>query len=258
MEDSYRKALAHLPLGPWRFFDRLPSTNDEALAWAAAGAADMSLVVAEEQTRGRGRGDRAWFTPRASALAFSLVLVPRPVERERPTLLTGLLALSLAQALETLGLEVEIKWPNDVLVAGKKLAGTLLESSWNGGALQAIVLGMGVNVTPASLPPPARVDFPATCVEGELGAQVGRPELLAVSLSNLLAWRPRLGTQAFLQAWEGRLAYRSRQVIITPSQGESFSGRIAGLDAGGGLHLVDARGNLMTVHHGDVHLRAVP
>ena len=77
-ERTLRKALSNIPLGGLRYFEQTGSTNDVALAWAAAGAPDLALVVAEEQTAGRGRGSHSWFTPPGAALAFSLVIRPLP------------------------------------------------------------------------------------------------------------------------------------------------------------------------------------
>ena len=98
-------SLSHLPLGEIRYFDTIGSTNDEALAWASQGTPDFSLVIADEQTRGRGRMDRKWFTPPHSALAMSLVLRPTQLERAHLSRMTGLLALSLTESLLKLGLE---------------------------------------------------------------------------------------------------------------------------------------------------------
>ena len=92
-------ALATLPLGVIRYFETIGSTNDEALAWASQGAPDLSLVVADEQTSGRGRMDRKWFTPPHTALAMSLILRPTDVERAHLPRTTGLLALSLTESL---------------------------------------------------------------------------------------------------------------------------------------------------------------
>src|SRR5512141_2769024 len=107
-------ALAGLPLGGLRFFTTIGSTNDEALAWAAEGAPDQSLVVADEQTAGRGRAGRRWHTPPGAALAISLILRPTPVERTLPARTTGLAALAITQCCTAMNLQASIKWPNDV------------------------------------------------------------------------------------------------------------------------------------------------
>src|SRR5664279_6508775 len=109
--------LTGLPLGGLRYFDSIGSTNDDALAWARAGAPDFSLVVADAQTAGRGRLLRRWITNPGSALAFSLVLRPSTQESECLPRFSPLGAVAVRQALADLfGLPAEIKWPNDVLL----------------------------------------------------------------------------------------------------------------------------------------------
>jgi BirA family biotin operon repressor/biotin-[acetyl-CoA-carboxylase] ligase len=146
----------------------------EAAEWLQAGAADFSLVLANEQTAGRGRFQRRWYTPPDAALAFSLILRPRESEEGQQSLLfTGLGAVAVCEALERLyGLRPQIKWPNDVLVTGKKVCGILSEAHWQGEKLLGIVLGIGINVAPSSVPPVSAVLFPATCVEDCLASSI--------------------------------------------------------------------------------------
>ncbi len=253
-EEQIRRALTRLPLGELRFFERTGSTNDIALAWAAGGAPDLSLVCAEEQTSGRGRGARQWFTPPGAALAFSLLL--RPHEREIPSLsrFSGLGALAVCEALEGRGLSPQIKWPNDVLLNGRKVCGILAEAVWLGERLDCVVLGIGLNVTPASVPPAECLSFPATSVETESGKRVNRPCLLADILRSLIGWRDRMAEHAFLQAWEERLAFRGQEVQILGGE-TPLSGTVEGLEADGGLRLRLANGEVRQVSVGEVHLR---
>lgn len=255
MEFQYQRALAKLPLASCRYYDTIGSTNDKALAWASRGAPDFSLIIADEQTSGRGRMERAWFTPPHSALAMSLILHPTTVERAHPSRTTGLLAVSLAESLLKLGLAPQIKWPNDVLLAGRKVAGILVESSWMGEELEALVLGMGVNVLNPSVPPADQLLFPATSIETELGHPVDRAGLLADILTRVLDLRPTLGTDVFLKAWEARLAFRGQQVQVEDRSGKSISGELIGLESDGSLCLRNEDGKSVTVHSGEVHLR---
>ncbi|MGD8402569.1 MAG: biotin--[acetyl-CoA-carboxylase] ligase [Anaerolineales bacterium] len=244
-----------LPLGAFRYYETVGSTNDEALVWAAQAAPDFSLILADEQTSGRGRMDRKWFTPPGSALAMSLILRPTTIERAHPSRTTGLLALSLAESLLELGLTPQIKWPNDVLLGDRKVAGILVESSWMGEKLEVLVLGMGVNVLAASVPPADQLLFPATSIETELGHPINRTELLREILLNILEWRPNLGMDAFIQSWETSLAFRGQQVQIQGGSGDPIVGQLLGLDSDGNLHLQDEHGKSVTVQFGEVHLR---
>src|SRR5215216_7195670 len=124
-QTELRKALSKLSLGDVRYFDSIGSTNNEALAWATRGAKDLSLVIADEQTAGRGRLDRKWFTPKGTALAFSLLLRPTAEEKPFLTRIVGLAALAVAESLLKLELNAQIKWPNDILTNGKKVCGIL-------------------------------------------------------------------------------------------------------------------------------------
>lgn len=125
MHNELEMRLKNLSLGGMRFFHQIPSTNDEAANWIKAGCADLSLVIADGQSAGRGRGGRKWFTPSGSALAFSVVLrvddqINRLLDLENEARLNGLGALAVCQALQKVyRLPAKIKWPNDVLVNGK-------------------------------------------------------------------------------------------------------------------------------------------
>ncbi|MDX9864175.1 MAG: biotin--[acetyl-CoA-carboxylase] ligase [Anaerolineaceae bacterium] len=252
------EALSRLPVPAHRYYASVTSTNDLALAWAASGAPDGALVVADTQTAGRGRMSRRWITPPGSALAFSLVLRPTAQELAKPALFSPLGGLALSIALESrFNLHPAIKWPNDVLLDGRKTAGVLAESTWQNGKPQAIILGIGVNVGLASAPPADQVQFPATCIEAAAGKPVDRFDLLAALLTALFTWREQLPTPAFLQAWEKRLAFVGEQVqLIQPDQ-QTITGRLTGITPQGGLCLTLPDGTQTSFAAGDVTLRRI-
>jgi BirA family biotin operon repressor/biotin-[acetyl-CoA-carboxylase] ligase len=254
-EKSLRAALRPLPLGTLDYHDCLGSTNDQALAWAVSGAPDLSLVYSEEQTAGRGRGERVWVTPAHTALAFSLILRPGAAETAVPSLLSGLAAVAVCQALEETGLAPEIKWPNDILLGGRKLGGVLVEAVWSGDHLDCFVLGVGVNVLSRAVPAIGKLQFPATSLEDETGHPVDRLELLKEILVALLSWRKRMTGDLLCQAWESRLAYRGREVELIPDQGETRRGRLLGLNSDGSLRLAGGDGQVLLVRCGDIRLR---
>ena len=254
-QEELEALLANLNLGAIHYFDSIGSTNDEAVAWAKKGAKDLSLVVADEQTMGRGRLDRPWFTPPQTALAFSLVL--RPTYAEKPLLsrTVGLAALALADVLQTLNLNPQIKWPNDILLNGRKLAGILIEATWFEDEAQSIVIGMGMNVAKASVPTTDILGFPATSLENNLGYIPDRNVILHAILANIIALRPHLGTEAFMSSWEKKLAYYGRQVRVEMGGEKSVSGKVIGLESDGSLKLRGDDGKVMAVRFGDVRLR---
>lgn len=254
-ETSLKKQLAKLEIGWLRYFDSIGSTNDEALAWAASGAKDLSLVIADEQTQGRGRLNRRWFTPKGTALAFSLIMRPASALRPHLSRTVGLAALATADSLVKLGLAPRIKWPNDILLNSKKMAGILVETVWSGEDIDSLVIGIGVNVHAASIPPADLLKFPATSLEGELGQAPPREELLHDILSAFLHWYGRIGTDELMQAWEQRLAFHDEQVQVEDGSGISSKGILQGLEADGSLRLQDENGKSIIVRFGDVSLR---
>jgi BirA family transcriptional regulator, biotin operon repressor / biotin---[acetyl-CoA-carboxylase] ligase len=247
------KFLKKPPLGAIRYFDSIGSTNDEALAWAAQGAPHLSIVIADEQTAGRGRLDRKWYTPAGSALACSVIL--RPSESTHLSRTVGLAALSIAESCAKLGLSPQVKWPNDILLNGKKTAGILIETSWSGDTVAALVMGMGINILKESVPPAEQLKFPATSIETELGRAIDREQFLQELLSNLITRLPHMQTDEFLASWEGQLAYKNQIVQIIRGSGEIIQGELLGLEADGGLRLKSADGSQLTIHFGDVSLR---
>ena len=257
-EDVLQPYLAGLALGAWRFFDTIGSTNDFALSWAQTGAPDMALVIADSQSVGRGRFQRRWVTNPGAALAFSLVIRPTPGELQFLPHFAALGAIAIQQALAgDWGLAAQIKWPNDILIGRKKAAGILIENTWSGSQLQVLVMGIGLNISPQSVPPPDQLMYPATCLESRLGHAVDRWSVLRSILLNLASWRMRLGSPEFMHAWEDHLAFKDEWVRVSGAGGPDREGRVAGLSPAGSLRLIDQQGNELLVDAGDVSLRKV-
>jgi len=254
-QNELKKALSKLPLGDVRYFDSVGSTNDEALAWAAGDAKNLSLVIADEQTTGRGRLDRKWFTPKGTALAFSLILRPTADEKPHLTRTVGLAALAVSDALQLLNLAPEIKWPNDILLNRRKVAGILIELVWSGDDVVCIVIGIGVNVSKGAVPSTDILLFPAISLEEVLGQPPDRETLLHDILASFIALRPHWGTDSFITSWEKKLAYNGRQVQVEMGAEQSVTGKVIGLESDGSLRLRDEHGKSVTVRFGDVRLR---
>jgi BirA family biotin operon repressor/biotin-[acetyl-CoA-carboxylase] ligase len=256
--NALNEILAVTPVREFRYFDSIGSTNDEALQWCDAGAADFSLVIAEEQTKGRGRFERRWVTHRGCALAFSLILQPSQEEKTRLAIFAPLCGLALRDTIETqLGLQAEIKWPNDVLLDRRKTAGILVEANWSGDKMSGIVLGIGINISRGSIPPVDSLQFPATCLENHCSNSVDRYLLLQGILNAIAAWRAELGSPAFFEAWQRNLAFKGEVVRIEDSQKTSIIGRVKGIDTRGHLVLTLDNGTEKDFEAGDVHLRPV-
>jgi BirA family transcriptional regulator, biotin operon repressor / biotin---[acetyl-CoA-carboxylase] ligase len=212
-----------LPAGgvglPLIFQPRIGSTQSLASELAAAGATHGTLVVADEQTEGRGRHGRRWFTPPGSALAFSLILRPKPSQEAgsiRQLAACNLLgALALAEALEALGARPAIKWPNDVLLKECKVGGVLLEVGWIDQVVDSLVIGIGLNVFAVSLPPALVVDYPATSVEEAIGRQPSREDLLVKIVERIGVHSQALDPTAIIAGVNQRLAFRGLPVQVS-------------------------------------------
>lgn len=230
------------------------STNELAGELAAAGAEEGTLVLADEQTAGRGRLGRSWLAPAGSSLLLSLLFRPSwtPPQAVR---LTMICSLAAAEAIEEqTGLHVNLKWPNDVMIDGKKVGGVLTELSVIGGVLDYAVVGVGLNVNfDPSLTP--QLSDSATSLLRESGRPVSRLSLLAALLGQvesnygraLAGWMPH-------QAWSARLETLGRWVqVVTPNGQEE--GLAETVDADGALLIRRSDGRPVRVLAGDVTLR---
>jgi len=184
-----------------------------------------------------------------------LILHPTAEENTHLTRIVGLAALAIVDALQVRSLVAEIKWPNDILLNGRKVAGILVESVWSGEEVDYVVIGVGINVLKGAVPPEDLLQFPATSLEESLGPAVEREELLRDILAGIISLRPLLGTDSFIASWEKVLAFRGEQVQIEEANGSFTLGKLLGLESDGSLRLSDEQSNSITVRFGDVRLR---
>lgn len=253
---EFRTALAGLPLEEIRFYQSIPSTNDEALKLIEEGLRTSVLLFAEEQTAGRGRLNRRWITLPESALAFSLILFPDESEIRFLSQFSFLGALAVSIALQKVcGLSPQVKWPNDVLINRKKCCGILVESSSLGSLVQGVVIGIGLNIGKGSLPPAGEMLFPPACVEEELGRPVDRFAVLRQILIEIFHWRSRLPSPEFLQEYSRRLAFLGESVEIRQKGSPPVTGIVRGVDENGRLTLNLPDGRVQAISTGDLHLR---
>jgi len=231
------------PIGePVLFYNTIGSTNDLAASLASHGVGEGAVVIADTQTAGRGRRGRTWFSPPAAGLYVSVLLTPgrARVSPDRATALLTLTAgVALAEAVERVtGLAPAIKWPNDLLVGRRKLAGILAEGVASSAAvgLKAVVLGYGINVGPAAFPPDLAGHV--TSLETELGRPIERAALCAESLASLAGrYRELLdgGFDAILDAWRSRAAGSRGARVAWDTPAGVRHGVTEGVDAMGAL-----------------------
>jgi len=236
------------------YFDAVPSTNDVAYRAAASGAEEGTTVVAAMQHRGRGRMGRAWHSPPGAGLYVSIVCRPRldmpGVAGGAGATLAGVSALTLvagvalAESLRSVsGLPVEIKWPNDLLVARRKLCGILAEASVIDGVLQHVILGFGINLRLADYPP--ELADRATSIEAELGRPIERGAVLAEALVALAARYREFGDGRFgavLGRWRVLSPSSAGATVAWMASDGPRRGTTAGVDDDGALLVRTAAG----------------
>jgi BirA family biotin operon repressor/biotin-[acetyl-CoA-carboxylase] ligase len=239
--------------------DTVGSTNDEARRLAGNGAVDGTLVRARRQTQGRGRLGRTWISE-AGNLYFSLILKPGcrlAVAGQIGFVAANAIADAVAAALPS-GVPVGCKWPNDVLAAGRKVAGMLLESEANGaGDLHWLILGIGINVESH----PAEVRFPATALRAcGAGADVSADTVLEAVCRRFRAgyaeWS-RDGFEPIRRAWLARAVGRGT-TIQARTAAATVKGIFEDVDSNGTLILRRADGTPVAISAGDVHFPETP
>jgi BirA family transcriptional regulator, biotin operon repressor / biotin---[acetyl-CoA-carboxylase] ligase len=229
------------------------STNDEAARLARAGARHGTIVIAERQTGGRGRDGRVWQSP-PGGLYLSAILRPALAIVDVPPI-TLAIGVGVCDAARAMGAQAVLKWPNDVLVGGRKLAGVLVETQSQGSRLESVVVGIGINLTGELAEPVATTAITLAEAAGTSAVNIERESFILQLLADLERWIDRyvgVGLEAIIPAWQDRMAtgLAARATI----DGESMTGQVAGLDLDGALLLRDLDGNVHRVRSGDVEV----
>ncbi len=239
-----------------RVFQETTSTNDIVEKLARDGVKEGVAVFAESQTKGRGRLGRTWVSPNRKGLWFSLLLRPqlRPQEATRLTVCS---AIALRRAIANLtGISPEIKWPNDILIHGKKTAGILTELQAELDQVRYLVLGMGVNVNQTASDFTPELAKVATSLRVESRHAIGRPELAVAILRELNSDYERLKAGRFSEIadeWESFCTTLGHQIVLRTG-GREIRGRAEALNEDGSLLLRTEHGRLEPVIGGDVTL----
>jgi BirA family biotin operon repressor/biotin-[acetyl-CoA-carboxylase] ligase len=239
-----------------RVFQETTSTNDVVEKLERDGVKEGVVVFAESQSRGRGRLGRSWTSPSGKGLWFSVLLRP-DLRPQVATQLTVACAIALVRAIRALtGLELEIKWPNDILIAGKKLAGILTELNAELDRVKHLIVGIGVDVNLSAADLPADLRKIATSLKIETGKPISRPELATLILRELDADYQRITTGQFAAVateWEAACSTIGRDVRIMIGD-RRICGRAEALDEDGALLLRTEHGQLERIIGGDVAL----
>ncbi|HJU61766.1 MAG TPA: biotin--[acetyl-CoA-carboxylase] ligase [Candidatus Binatia bacterium] len=230
------------------------STNSHARRLAEQKAPEGEVVIAESQTHGRGRLGRPWVSPPYVNLYLSVILRPTlpPIDAPQITLMA---AVALAESLAAfIPVFPAIKWPNDILAGGRKLAGILTESACHGERVDFVILGIGVNINYPVESMPDALRQRATSMIGLTGASVSRESVvrrLIQGLDRCYGELEEMGFQALAPRWEARFELRGKKVRVEMTD-RIIMGTARGIDRDGALVLEDGRGELQRVVAGEV------
>ena len=230
------------------------STMVDARRLAEQGCAHGAVAVADEQTAGRGTKGRSWVSPAGRNIHATLVVRPDAEQMKRLSIVTP---VAVAEAVErTTGLSPRIKWPNDVEIEGRKLAGILIEGEWRADGPAWALVGIGVNVNFDPAPHAAEIERPATSLMLELGREASREAVLAALLNAFEEAYDAAASERVFEAWCRRLDTLGREVaIIGPGGQPLVEGRAEDATRDGALIVRDGAGAAHTVMAGEVSLR---
>jgi BirA family biotin operon repressor/biotin-[acetyl-CoA-carboxylase] ligase len=239
---------------PYQYADKTSSTNDYALKLGAQGAPHGSVIAAGEQLAGRGRLSRRWISPPHCGVYVSMILRDSIPCRDAPKT-TIVAALSLMKVLRRrYDLPASIKWPNDVLIHGKKVAGILTEMESGQDTIRFLVVGIGINVNQTISQMKAPFRYPATSLAIELGCPIKRSDLLLALLKELESdydeFRSR-GFVALLAELEHASSVFGRTIKIQSVHGQ-ITGKAAGLTVDGALRITLENGQEKVIWDGDI------
>jgi BirA family biotin operon repressor/biotin-[acetyl-CoA-carboxylase] ligase len=238
----------------FHFFDDIGSTNDYAAELAERGCPEGTVVVADRQAKGKGQKGRKWFSPPGAGIYLSVVLRPKVRPKDAPKI-TLVAAVSAAETLiSCAGLDIGIKWPNDIVVRGKKIAGILAETNIDGDAVNHVVLGVGINVNTRKGDLPDRLGGIATSVLMETGKPSPRSVLARVFLMDFETRYSSFLDGDFpeiLARWKKLAVVRGKGVRIHEA-GSVLEGTVVDVDHEGRLVIDDGGGRANAICSGEI------
>lgn len=245
------KNLFDLGFNIVEFHNSLGSTNERASELIDSDI-DYGIVVTENQSAGKGRGNRSWEMKPGAGLAISYIIKKLIPKENALGYLAGLGALATSYSLEKMtDLSPSIKWPNDLLINGKKFCGILSEGFWKGNELEAYIIGIGMNISPDAIP--ENVNFPATAIENHIDTLIDRGDLIENTSSILLKLLNNSNSELVINEWENRLDFRGKVVQIVKNGSVECTGVLSGLDEFGGI-IIKTDDKEKTFYYGELHL----
>ncbi len=255
--DRVRSLLTTAEFGQQlHYFAQTTSTMDDARRLAEQGAPHGAVVVADEQTAGRGTKGRVWVSPPGQSIHATLIVRPGLEQLKRLSIISPVASTDAVRA--TTPLQPTIKWPNDIQMEHRKLGGILIEADWRDSRPRYALVGIGLNVNFDPAPWATQIDRPATSLMIELSARQEREPVLA-ALLNAFEQRYQQAASADLhETWKSRLNTLDQDVTVTLTTGEAISGRAVGVDDAGALIVQTSNGQRHAFIAGEVTLRESP
>jgi BirA family transcriptional regulator, biotin operon repressor / biotin---[acetyl-CoA-carboxylase] ligase len=229
------------------------STNDVALEMGREGKTEGTVIIAEEQTKGRGRLGRSWQSERGTGVYLSILLCP-PIPPRQAPLLSLVTAIAACQAIEEVSpLKPDIKWPNDILVGGKKCGGILVEMNSDLDRIRQLVIGIGINVNQTTFP--ALLEDKAGSLLMQAGVPISRLQLTVHFLHALDRFYRLLlagGTPAIIAGWSQRSSFASGKTVRVEVSGKQLTGITQGLSPEGSLRIQCEDHSILEVTSGEI------
>ena len=250
------QSLATTKFGhPLYYYDATGSTNNEAKTHALNGDPEGTLIVANEQTAGRGRFNRRWFTPKGSGLAVSFILRSK-LSNHQISQIPMLGGLATAYAIEQIcNISPKLKWPNDIWIEQKKIAGILVETSYTENLPEWQILGVGINVNSR----PLKVTNPSydvPCLAAIIGHKVDRVNLLQQLVHNVGLLYSQLDQNSIREEWQNRMLWKNQYIEVIDSGHNPIEGIALGIESNGALIIQLSNGDQLKIYSGEIRLKS--
>ena len=249
-------------------FKQLESTNLTAKRMALDGAPAETVVIAEEQTKGKGRMGRSFYSPSGSGIYMSFILAPR-FDTAKSVLITTAASVAVCKAIEKVtGISCQIKWVNDVYMNEKKICGILTEAvtDFESGRIHYIVLGIGINYSTSKTAFPKELSgIAGSLYEGATEDHISRNRLIAETINQVFAVNERLESREFISEYKARSFVLGKEIRIIPTIGpdaernfdEGIPATVMDIDGDGGLVVKYQDGTVSTLNSGEISIRTV-
>jgi len=234
------------------FFHEVDSTNDVAVRLALMGVSEGAVVIADAQTKGKGRLSRVWQSPPGCNLYTSIIIRP-PTEPACASQITLLVGVAIAELLSLYCSEVMLKWPNDVQVGGKKVSGILTEMRTSGKEIDFVIVGIGINVNMKREAFDEVIRDVSTSLSEETGIDISRCDLTVKLYDNFEKWYTKYIREGFEPVRDAWLKYSSRDIHVVSGDGLQ-KGKVMGIDESGALLLIDEDKTTRRIIAGDVSI----